>query len=126
MIRRDVVLLHSEAVATLCIHVQFGRLLSSRPPLVQVNAFRRESELIIGRSRNEHRRCVGWNGNILGYFSARIDGGDEGGPAFRRVIEGNSGSDPSASGMKAPMATTGSSFSSSRISEAFMRSARRA
>src|ERR1700737_3872570 len=98
MIRREVLLAHSEAVATLRVQVQFCRFMSGCPPLVQGNAFRRESELIIGRSRNKHRRCVRWNGNIFRYLAARIDRGYEGGPAFRQVLEGNSGSYPSTSG----------------------------
>src|ERR1700694_5804224 len=98
MIRREVLLAHSEAVATRRVQVQFCRFMSARPPLVQGNAVRRESELIIGRSRNKHRWCVLWNGNIFRYFPARIDRGYEGGPAFRQVMEGNSGSDPSTSG----------------------------
>jgi hypothetical protein len=98
MIRREVLLAHSEAVATLRVEVQFCRFMSACPSLVQGNAFRRESELIIGCSCNKHRRCVRWNGNIFRYFPAGIDRGYEGGPAFRQVMEGNSGSDPSTSG----------------------------
>ena len=98
MIRREVLLTHSEAVATLRVQVQFCRFMSGCPPLVQGNAFRRESELIIGRGRNKHRRCVRRNGNIFGYFPARIDRSYERGAAFRQVMEGNSGNDPSASG----------------------------
>src|SRR5579864_8169815 len=95
MIGREVVLAHSEAVATLRVHVQFSRFVSAGPPLVQSNAVRRESEGIIGRSRNKHRRGVRWNGNIFRYFAACIDRGDEGGPAFRQVMKGNSCGDPS-------------------------------
>src|SRR5208283_6181190 len=95
MIRGEVLLAHSEAVAALGVQVQFRRFLSGGPLLVKGNACRHESELIIGRGRDKHGRCICWNGGILKRFPARIDRGYEGGPAFRRVMEGNSGGDRS-------------------------------
>ena len=43
MIRGDALLVHAEAVATLCVHVQFGRFVSGGPLLVQNNAVWGES-----------------------------------------------------------------------------------
>src|SRR5215469_9375870 len=68
------------------------------PFLVETKAHRHESELIIGRGCDEHGRSIGWNGGILERFSARIDWGDEGGPAFRPVVEGDVAGDRTAGG----------------------------
>src|SRR5450755_1974650 len=98
MIRREVLLSHSEAVAAFRVDVQFGRFVGASPLLIQKNACRHESERIVGRSHNKHGRRVRWNGSILKILPARIDRGYEGGPAFRQVMEGNSGGDRSTSG----------------------------
>jgi hypothetical protein len=98
MIGRQVLPAHAEAVAALGVQVQFCRFVSVRPALVQGDAFRRESERIVGCGRNKHGRCVGWNGNVFRYTSARINRGDEGGPAFGQVMERNSGRDSSPGG----------------------------
>src|SRR5437899_4087849 len=44
MITGEVLLVHSEAVATLGVHVQFDRFLGVRPLLIQGNTLRREAE----------------------------------------------------------------------------------
>src|SRR5437016_14213979 len=92
MIGREVLLSHSKAVATLGVQVQFSGFVSLRPLLVQSNTLRRESELIISRSRNKHGRRIRGNRGIFELFPARIDRGYEGGPAFRQIMKGNSGS----------------------------------
>lgn len=68
------------------------------PFLVQSNAVRSQSELIICGGHSEHRWRIGWHGIILEPFRGGIDGGDECRPAIRLIMEGNRGSDGSASG----------------------------
>src|SRR6266403_2351876 len=98
MIGGEVLLSHSEAVAPFRVHVEFGRLVSAGPLLVQSDAVGRESETVIRGSRDKHRRRIRWNGRIFKHATGGIDQGCEGGPAIRRVTEGNSGRDRSASG----------------------------
>src|SRR5580658_4371289 len=98
MIRGEVLLSHSEAVATLHIHVQFGRFVSAGPLFIQRDAVRREAEIVIGGSSDKQRRRIRWNGRILKKAPSGINQGCEGGPAIRRVAKGNSGSDRSPSG----------------------------
>src|SRR5260370_12373845 len=98
MIRREVLLSHSKAVATLRVHVQLGRFVSAGPLFVQGNAVRRESELIVGGRSKKHWRNVGWNGSLFKPPGGRIDRSYEGGPAFWLVTEGDSGSDRSPGG----------------------------
>src|SRR5713226_4966635 len=98
MIHREVLLSHSEAVATFRVDVQFGRFVRGDPLLVQENTDRRESEFVVGGSGHKHGRRIRWNGSIFKLSSARIDRSHEGGPSFRPVMEGDSGSDRSTSG----------------------------
>ena len=98
MIRREVLRSHSEAVATLRVHVQFGRFVSAGPLFVQSDAVGCESEIVIGGSRGKERRSIRRNGRILKKAPGGRDQRGEGGPAIRRVTERNSGSDRSASG----------------------------
>src|SRR5580692_7161100 len=98
MIRREVLLSHSEAVATLRVHVQFGWFVSAGPLFVQSDALQCESEIVIGGSRDKHRRRIHWNGRIFKPTPGGIDQGYEGGPAIRRIMEGHSGRDRSTSG----------------------------
>ena len=93
----ETLLPHSEAVAAFLVHVQFCRLVSLRPLCVEGDARGRESEVIVGSGRNKHRRCIGGNRSIF-LHSAPIDRGDECGPAFRRVMKGNSDSYRSSCG----------------------------
>src|SRR5271157_4014322 len=98
MIRREVLLSHSEAVATASIHVQFSRFVRVHPLLIQSNALRRQSELIICCSHSKHRWCIERNGITFKHCPGRIDWGHEGGPTIKSVTEGNPYSDRSTSG----------------------------
>src|SRR5580704_10341708 len=98
MIRRNVLLSHSEAVAALRVHVQFGGFVSAGPLFVQRDTVRRESQIVIGGSRDKQRRRIRWNGRILKKATCGIDEGCEGGPAIRRVTESNCGCDRSTGG----------------------------
>src|SRR5271163_4303987 len=93
MIRREVLLSHSEAVASLGVHVQFGRFVSVGPLLIQSDAVRCESEIVISGSGDKHRRRIHGNRRIFEPARGSIDHGYKGGPAIRRVMEGDSSSD---------------------------------
>ena len=97
MIGGEILFAHSEAVAAFRVHVQFGRFVSFRPLSVQGDARRCEAELVVGRGRNKHRRCVGGDGSIVRH-ATRVDGGDKCGPAFGRVVKGHFRSDRAAGG----------------------------
>src|ERR1700719_5103208 len=98
MIHREVLLSHSEAVATFRVDVQFGRFVGGDPLLVQENAYLCESEFVVGGSGHKHGRRIRWNRSIFKLSTARVYGSHEGGPAFRQVMEGDSSSDRSTSG----------------------------
>src|SRR5882724_3674625 len=98
MIGREILFVHSESVATLRVHVQFGWFVSAGPLLVQSDAIRGESEIVVRRRRDKHGRCIRWNGRIFKPASGGINQGCEGGPATRRVMESNSRGDRSTSG----------------------------
>src|SRR5215469_13412821 len=96
MIRGKVLLSHSESVATFGVHVQFGRFVSAGPLFVQSDAFRRESELIIGGSCDKQRRRIRRNCKILKPPRGAIYHVCEGGPGVCRVAEGLFGRDRSS------------------------------
>src|ERR1017187_735183 len=98
MIRWKVLLSHSEPMATLGVHVQFGRFVSAGPLFVQSDAVRGQSQIVIGGGRHKHRRRIYGNGSFIKAAPGGINQGCEGRPAIRRVTEGDSGRDRSTSG----------------------------
>ena len=95
MIRRQAMLTHSKTVTTLRIHVQLRGFVRLRPFLIQRNAIRRESKLIIGGSHDKHGRSIGWNGSIFKPCCGRIDGSNKGGPPFWRMWREVGAAEPS-------------------------------
>ena len=75
-----------------------ARFVSAGPFFVQSHAIGCESEIVVGGGSDEHWRRVRWDGNVYESSCRSVDHGDEGGPAIRRVTEGNSGSDRSTGG----------------------------
>ena len=55
-------------------------------------------QFVVGGNGHKHGRRIRWNGSIFKLSPARVDRSHEGGPAFRQVMEGDSGSDRSTSG----------------------------
>src|SRR5450432_328761 len=98
MVGREVLLVHSETVATLRVHVQFGWLVSVGPLFVQSDAVRGQPQIVIGGRRDKHRRRIRWHGSILKHAPGGINQGGEGWPTIRRVTQCNSGGDRSTSG----------------------------
>jgi len=98
MIGREVLLSHSEAVAALRVHVQFGRFVSASPLFVQSDAVWCESKIVVGGSRDKHGRRIHGNGRVFEPAPGGINQGCESGPAIRRVTKGNSGRDRSTGG----------------------------
>src|SRR5215471_16530357 len=93
VIGRQVLLVHAEAVAALCEHVQFDRFVSRGPFFVQEDAIWCEAELIVGCGHDKHRRCISRYGSVFESCSGWVDRSYEGGPAFRSVLEADSGCD---------------------------------
>src|ERR1051325_5394766 len=91
-------LVHAEAVAAFCVHVELDGLLSFAPFFVESDAIGCEAELVIGGRNNEHRRRVGGDGGVFQPASGCVDWSDKRGLAFRWVVEGDSGGDGSPGG----------------------------
>src|SRR5256885_5113181 len=98
MVGRDVVLMHAEAVAAFCVHVELDGFFCFAPFFVERNTIGREAELIIRGSGNKHRWGVGGNGGVFQTAGGGVDRSDERGLAVWRVAEGDSGGDGSSGG----------------------------
>jgi hypothetical protein len=53
------------------VDVEFGRCVSGGPLLIEGNALRRESELMVGGCDNKHGRSICWNDGIFGVFTSK-------------------------------------------------------
>ena len=87
MIGGEVLLPHSETVAALLVHVQFGGFVSAGPLFVQSDAIGCETEIVIGGGGDKQGRGIGWNGRILKRAPGRIGRSGEGRAALRRRNE---------------------------------------
>ena len=78
---------HAEAVPAFGVHVQLSGFVSVRPLLVQGDAVRRQSELIVACRGNEYRWRIGRNLRIFEHRCSRVNRRYKCGPAFFGVTQ---------------------------------------
>src|SRR5581483_5866775 len=87
MIGGNVLRMHSEAVASLGIHVKLGGFMGGSPLVVERATHGGQTKRVVGSGGNEDRGRVRRNCRTVGQ-AAGVDGGDKGGSACGSVVEG--------------------------------------
>src|SRR5262245_25711172 len=94
----QVLLVHAEAVAALCVHVELDGFVGSSPLFVAQEAVGREAEIIVGGGSDKHGRGVGRDSGVFESASRCVYRRDESGAAFWSVVDGDAHGDGSARG----------------------------